>query len=148
MICRTLVILKPDAISRHLVGRIIQRLEDKGFYPLRMVLRRVTQAEAETLYMMHRGKSFYPNLLRFTCSGPVILSVWEGNNVVRLTRLLVGSTNPFSAVPGSIRGMYAHHLTRNVIHASDTLDNAEREISIFFPDVALMPKKGDGDEEE
>ncbi len=130
---RTFVMLKPDAVRRGLAGRILQRLEDAG---LRMVAKQrldVNEAQSGALYAEHEGKPFYDSLLTYVHSGPVIATVWEGPGAVALVRKLIGATNPAEAAPGTIRGDFGLAIDKNVVHGSDSVQSAEREIPIFFP---------------
>ena len=130
---RTFVMLKPDAVRRGLAGRILQRLEDVG---LRMVAKQrldVNEAQSGALYAEHEGKPFYDSLLTYVHSGPVIATVWEGPGAVALVRKLIGATNPAEAAPGTIRGDFGLAIDENVVHGSDSVQSAEREIPIFFP---------------
>lgn len=130
---RTFVMLKPDAVQRGLAGRILQRLEDAG---LRMVAKQrldVNEAQSGALYAEHEGKPFYDSLLTYVHSGPVIATVWEGPGAVALVRKLIGATNPAEAAPGTIRGDFGLAIDENVVHGSDSVQSAEREIPIFFP---------------
>ena len=130
---RTFVMLKPDAVRRGLAGRILQRLEDAG---LRMVAEQrldVNEAQSGALYAEHEGKPFYDSLLTYVHSGPVIATVWEGPGAVALVRKLIGATNPAEAAPGTIRGDFGLAIDENVVHGSDSVQSAEREIPIFFP---------------
>ena len=130
---RTFVMLKPDAVRRGLAGRILQRLEGVG---LRMVAKQrldVNEAQSGALYAEHEGKPFYDSLLTYVHSGPVIATVWEGPGAVALVRKLIGATNPAEAAPGTIRGDFGLAIDENVVHGSDSVQSAEREIPIFFP---------------
>jgi nucleoside-diphosphate kinase len=133
---RTLVLLKPDAVERGLVGQILQRFELKGLTIVAMDLRNL---DAETLarhYEEHVGKGFYDDLVAFMSRGPVVAMVLEGpQDTWEVVRTLVGATNPRKADPGSIRGDMGIDLTENLVHASDSLASAARETSIFFPDL-------------
>ena len=130
---RTFVMLKPDAVRRGLAGRILQRLEDAG---RRMGAKQrldVNEAQSGALYAEHEGKPFYDSLLTYVHSGPVIATVWEGPGAVALVRKLIGATNPAEAAPGTIRGDFGLAIDENVVHGSDSVQSAEREIPIFFP---------------
>jgi nucleoside-diphosphate kinase len=133
---RTLVLLKPDAVERGLVGQIVQRFELKGLTIAAMDLRTL---DADTLarhYEEHAGKGFYDDLVAFMSRGPVVAMVLEGpEDTWEVVRTLVGATNPRKADPGSIRGDLGILLTENLVHGSDSLASATREISIFFPDL-------------
>ncbi len=129
---RTLVLIKPDAIQRGLIGRIISRLEDKGLKIVAMKMIKIDQALAKKHYEAHVNKPFYPDLEKFITSGPVIAMVVEGKEVVDVVRNLVGATNSRKAQPGTIRGDLSNSFSRNLIHASDSQEAAIREITLFF----------------
>ena len=135
---RTFVMLKPDAVSRGLMGEIISRLERKGLKMVAARFMRITPEIASRHYAEHVNKPFYPQLLGFITSGPVLAMVWEGESAVSVVRTLVGKTDPQEAAPGTIRGDYGMIKTMNLIHASDSVESAEREISIFFSPEELM----------
>ncbi len=129
---RTYVMIKPDAVARGLCGAIIQRFEDVGLKIERMELSEVTREQAEANYAEHEGKPFYPGLIEYITSGPVVKMVVSGPNAVAVCRKLMGVTDPAEAAPGTIRGDYGLLLDANVIHGSDSPESARREISIFF----------------
>jgi nucleoside-diphosphate kinase len=126
------VLLKPETILRGLVGEIISRIERRGLSIASFKMVSVTRRQAEELYTMHRGKPFYESLIEHITSGPVVAMVVEGLDAIRVMRRMIGATNPCEAEPGTIRGDYGLTITKNVIHAADSLENAEREIKIFF----------------
>lgn len=132
MMERTFLMVKPDGIQRSLVGEIVSRFERKGLKLIGAKLMMVNEELAERHYAEHKGKPFYPPLIDFITSGPVFAMVWEGDNVIALTRALIGKTNAVEAAPGTIRSDYAVHTNFNLIHGSDSPENAEREIGIFF----------------
>jgi nucleoside-diphosphate kinase len=133
---RTLVICKPDAVERHLVGEIIGRLERKGLELVTAELRTIDAATAGRHYTEHQGKPFYDDLVAFITRSPSLLMVVEGPDAFKVVRTLMGATNPREAAPGTIRGDLAIELTENLVHGSDSPESAQREISIFFPDLA------------
>jgi nucleoside-diphosphate kinase len=135
---RTLAILKPDAVQRGLVGEILARIERKGMRIVAMKLIQIDRPLAERHYAEHKGKPFYELLLGFMCGGPAIVLVLEGHDAVPLLRLIMGATNPLQAAPGSIRGDYADDVTYNLIHGSDSLETAKREIALFFQPKELV----------
>ena len=141
---RTFIMLKPDAVQRGLVGEVIVRFEKKGFQLVGMKLIQVDRALAEAHYAEHKGKGFFEPTVAYIMSSPVVAMVWEGKNVVALARELMGATNPANANPGSIRGTYAMDISRNVIHGSDSVISAEREIALYFKPEELVnyPKVG------
>ncbi|HHX87581.1 MAG TPA: nucleoside-diphosphate kinase [Firmicutes bacterium] len=124
--------IKPDAVQRHLIGEIINRLEKKGLQLVALKMIRVSSELAARHYAEHRGKSFYESLISFITSGPVVAMVWEGEQAVAVVRKLVGATDPRSANPGTIRGDLAMFTGNNVVHASDSPESASREIELFF----------------
>lgn len=131
---RTLVLLKPDATRRGLVGEIISRIERKDGWTLAaMELRTLDTATLEQHYAEHLGKPFYQPLVEFMASGPVVALVVEGESVIEGVRMLAGKTNPLEAGAGTVRGDYATITRENLIHASDSEASAEREMKIFFP---------------
>lgn len=135
---RTLVIIKPDAVQRGLTGRIVSRLEDRGLRILALRMIRMTQTLAKSLYAVHEGKGFYPGLISYMTSSPVVLMVVEGRRAVEVVRKTMGATDPLEAVPGSIRGDWGLEIGRNLIHGSDSQENAAREIGIFFEGKDLL----------
>ena len=131
---RTLVIAKPDAVERGLVGEIVLRLERKGLKLVAMELRTIDEATAAHHYAEHEGKPFYGDLMSFITRSPSVLMVVEGpEDTWKVVRTLMGSTNPRDAAPGTIRGDLSVILTENLVHGSDGPDSAQREIEIFFP---------------
>ena len=137
---RTFVICKPDAVERGLVGEIIARFERKGLRLSRAELRSIDRATAETHYEEHQGKPFFEDLITFITRSPAMLMIVEGpdnagDDVYAIVRNLMGSTNPATAAPGTIRGDYGLLVTENLVHGSDSDESAEREINIFFPGV-------------
>lgn len=129
---RTFVMLKPDAVQRGCCGEIIARFERRGLKIVGMKMMWIKREMAEKHYAEHKGKNFFEGLISYITSGPVIAMVIEGKNAVKLVRDMIGKTNPQEALPGTVRGDYGIDLGRNIIHASDSLASAEREISLFF----------------
>lgn len=129
---QTFIMIKPDGVQRTLIGEIITRLEKKGLKLAAMKFLRLSAEQAAEHYQEHLGKGFYQGLISFITSGPVVAMVWEGENAVVIARKLMGSTNPTEADPSSIRGMYGISVGRNIIHGADSVDNAQREIAIYF----------------
>src|SRR5262245_52065518 len=136
---RTLVLCKPDAVERRLVGEIVRRIEAKGLTITAMELRTLDEATAKRHYAEHEGKPFFGDLVSFITRSPLVAMVVEGPEAWKVVRTLMGSTNPRDAAPGTIRGDLAVELTENLVHGSDGPDSAEREIKIFFPG---LPKTG------
>jgi nucleoside-diphosphate kinase len=136
---RTLVLLKPDATRRGLIGEIISRIERKANWTIAaMELRTLDAATLEKHYGEHVGKPFYEPLMEFMASGPVVALIVEGESVIDGVRALAGKTNPLEAGPGTIRGDFATITRENLIHASDSEESSAREISIFFPGISLV----------
>lgn len=135
---RTLVLLKPDAVQRRLVGRIIARFEEKGLKIVGLKLLWVTKELAERHYAEHQGKPFYPELLGFITTGPVVAMVVEGPRAIETVRRMMGKTNPLEADPGTIRGDFGLSVTMNLVHGSDSPASAAREIPLFFQDAELF----------
>ena len=129
---QTFSFLKPETVMRGFVGEIISRFERKGLVLVAAKLIRMSDEQAQELYEVHKGKAFFQELVSHVTSGPVFVMIWEGPNAVAIVRNLVGATNPVSAAPGSIRGDFALTVTPNAIHAADSIENAKRELSIFF----------------
>ncbi|MBY0450734.1 MAG: nucleoside-diphosphate kinase [Cyanobacteria bacterium] len=135
---RTFIALKPDAVQRGFIGEIIARFERKGFKLIGLKLMHVSKAQAEEHYGEHREKPFFGGLVSFITSAPIVAMAWEGNNVVESARKMMGATNPKESAPGTIRGDFAVDLGRNIIHGSDSVASAERELAIFFAPNELL----------
>lgn len=132
---RTLVLVKPDGVQRRLVGEIVGRLERKGLRLCAMRLLVLSEAQAAAHYAPHVGKPFYPGLIRFITSGPIVAMVFEGPRAIGLVRAAMGATDPLNAAPGSIRGDLAADMGMNLVHGSDSPESAAREIAnLFAPD--------------
>lgn len=134
---RTFLAIKPDGVQRGLVGEVIQRFERKGYKLVGMKLMQVSRDTAENHYGEHKGKPFFEGLVGYITSAPIVAMAWEGNNVVAAARQIVGATNPQNAAPGTIRGDFAVDIGRNIIHGSDSVASAERELGIFFKSEEL-----------
>lgn len=130
---RTLVLCKPDAVERRLVGEIVRRIEAKGLRIVAMELRTLDEATAKRHYAEHEGKPFFGDLVSFITRSPLVAMVVEGPEAWKVMRTLMGTTNPREAAPGTIRGDLAIELTENLVHGSDGAESADREIGIFFP---------------
>lgn len=143
---RTFLMLKPDSVQRGLIGEILTRFEKKGFKLVALKLLQVDRNLAEEHYKEHKGKGFFEPTVQYIMSSPVVAMVWEGKNVVSLAREMMGATNPANATPGSIRGSYAMDISRNVIHGSDSVESAEREISLYFRPEEILSFKKAGEE--
>ncbi|MFB0842161.1 nucleoside-diphosphate kinase [Paenibacillus oleatilyticus] len=135
---KTFLMIKPDGVQRGLIGKLVQRFEDKGFQLIGSKLMVITKEQAETHYAEHKEKPFFGELVQFITSGPVFAMVWQGDNVIALSRAMMGKTNPLDASPGTIRGDYAVHTGNNIIHGSDSPESAEREIANFFKPEELL----------
>lgn len=129
---RTLVLIKPDGVQRGLVGEIISRLEKRGLMLIAMKFQQVSREFAETHYAAHEGKPFYKGLVKYITSAPLVAMVWEGTEAIKAVRQTVGATNPLEADPGTIRHDLALLTSRNLIHASDSPETAEKEIEMWF----------------
>jgi len=129
---RTFVLLKPDAVQRALVGEIVGRFEGRGLKVVAMKMVRVPRSLGETYYAEHKGKSFFEPLMSYITTGPVVAMVLEGDGAVAAVRRMMGKTNSAEAEPGTIRGDLARTIGRNLIHGSDSLESAKREIPLFF----------------
>jgi nucleoside-diphosphate kinase len=132
---RTLILAKPDAYARRLSGEILARFERKGLRPVALRVMTMTREEAERHYEEHIAKPFFGELADFITSGPLVAIVLEGPSAVAAARQVIGATNPLEAAPGSIRGEFAVATGENLVHGSDSLESATREIGIFFPDL-------------
>ncbi|XP_072550123.1 nucleoside diphosphate kinase, mitochondrial isoform X2 [Salminus brasiliensis] len=135
---RTLVAIKPDGVQRRLIGQIIKRFEQRGFQLVGLKMLQVSEELLAQHYSSLHRKPFYPSLLRYMTSGPVVAMVWEGHNVVKSTRMLVGNTNPAEAATGTLRGDFSIHISRNIVHASDSAEVAQKEISLWFQRSELI----------
>ncbi|MGC8600108.1 MAG: nucleoside-diphosphate kinase [Nitrososphaeria archaeon] len=124
---RTLIVIKPDAVKRGLVGQILSRFEAKGFIIKELRMIQLSKEKAEEFYSVHKGKPFFKDLVDFITSGPVVAAILEGRNAIEAVRIMIGSTDASKAPPGSIRGDYSLGLTDNSIHASDSLESFQRE---------------------
>ncbi len=129
---QTFVMIKPDGVQRKLTGEIISKFEKKGLKISAMKMLVINREMAEQHYSEHKGKPFYKSLIDFITSGPVVAFILEGPGAISIVRKLVGATDPANAEPGSIRGDYVVFTTYNIIHASDSANSSEREISLFF----------------
>jgi nucleoside-diphosphate kinase len=132
---RTLVLCKPDAVARGLVGEVIGRLERKGFRLVAIELRTLDEVTAKRHYGEHEGKPFFGDLVSFITSGPLVALCVEGPEAVSAVRTLMGPTNPVAAPPGSIRGDYGLEIEQNLVHGSDSGESAARELALFFPEL-------------
>jgi nucleoside-diphosphate kinase len=132
---RTLVLVKPDGVKEGLIGEIVSRLEKKGLKIAAMRMLQMDKALARKHYAVHDGKPFFAGLVEFITSGPIVAVVVEGEKSVEVVRKLMGETDPVKAAPGTIRGDYGLDIGENLIHGSDSEENAQVEITLFFPDL-------------
>ena len=132
---RTLVLVKPDGVSRGLVGEVISRIERKGLTLAALELRTVDRALAEQHYAEHNGKPFFESLLEFITSGPLVAAVVEGPRAIEAFRQLAGATDPVKSATGSVRGDFALEVQYNIVHGSDSAESAKREIDLWFPGI-------------
>ncbi len=135
---RTLSIIKPDAVGKHLIGQIYSRFEGAGLKIIAAEMRRLTRREAEGFYAVHRERPFFADLVRFMTSGPVMVQVLEGENAIARNRELMGATDPAQAAPGTIRADFATTIDANAVHGSDSAETAAVEIAYFFPQVVFQ----------
>ncbi|HLH24967.1 MAG TPA: nucleoside-diphosphate kinase [Chloroflexota bacterium] len=135
---RTLIIVKPDAVQRGLIGGVLSRLEARGLKLVGLKLIAVDEALARRHYGVHEGKPFFPGLIQYITSSPVVVGVFEGPEAVAVVRATVGATNPVAAAPGTIRGDWALEIGRNLIHASDSPETAATEVALFFRPEELV----------
>lgn len=138
---KTYVMIKPDGVQRNLVGEIISRFEKKGFKIAGLKMLQMDRSIAEKHYAEHIGKPFFEALASYITSGPVVAMVLEGKDVVATVRSMNGATNPVNAGPGTVRGDYGIEVGRNIIHGSDSVESAEREIAIYFTEKELCEYK-------
>ena len=142
---RTLVLVKPDGVQRGLIGEVIGRLERRGLRLVAAKFIQVSQELAETHYAVHKGKPFYAGLIKYITSAPVMAMAWEGPNAVVAIRQTMGATRPTDAAPGSIRHDFALEVGRNLTHASDSVENGEKEVALWFDSAELVEWKRDAD---
>jgi nucleoside-diphosphate kinase len=135
---RTFLAIKPDGVQRGLVGEIIRRFETKGFKLVGLKFMNVSKELAEQHYGVHKERPFFPGLVEFITSGPVVAMVWEGDGVIAGARKVIGATNPLNAEPGTIRGDLGANIGRNIIHGSDAPETAQFEIGLWFTDAELV----------
>ena len=137
---RTLSIIKPDAVAKNATGAILQRFEQAGLYLIAARMKRLSRAEAEGFYALHRERPFFKALVEFMISGPVMIQVLEGDGAVLRNRELMGATDPKKAAPGTIRADFADSIDANAVHGSDSVENAAIEIAYFFAGTDLCPR--------
>ena len=141
----TLIIIKPDAVQRGLIGQIIHRFERRGLRLAAMKFMQITKDVAQRHYAVHQGKPFYEPLVDYISSGPVVVMILEGKNAIQIARRTVGTTNPVEAAPGTIRADFGVEIGRNLVHGSDSPETADLEISIFFDESEIVSWKRDLD---
>ena len=129
---KTLLIIKPDAVERNLIGKIISMCEDNGFRILNIKMENMTKEKAESFYSVHKGKEFFEKLVNYITSGPVVALLLERENAIEMLRELIGSTDPKKARPGTVRFLYGIDITKNSVHASDSKESFEYEVKHFF----------------
>ena len=134
---RTLAIVKPDAVGKHVIGDIVKRYEEAGLIPVAMRMMRLSKPVAEGFYAVHRERPFFNDLTTYMCSGPVVVVVLEGEGAVKKNRELMGATDPKKADPGTIRALHGASIEANAVHGSDSPENAQIEIRYFFPEFEL-----------
>ncbi len=132
---RTLVLIKPDGVARHLVGEVLSRIEAKGLTIIALELRTLDRQTAQAHYAEHAEKPFFGSLVDFITSGPLVAAVLEGPEAIASWRSMMGATNPVTAAPGTIRGDLATVMQENVTHGSDSPESAAREVALFFPNL-------------
>ncbi|HHY35600.1 MAG TPA: nucleoside-diphosphate kinase [Firmicutes bacterium] len=143
---RTLVLAKPDAVARGLVGEIVSRLERKGLKLVAMKMVWMDKEMAGRHYDVHRGKAFFEGLVEYITSLPIVAMVWEGPSAVSSVRAVMGATDPAKASPGTIRGDLALDISNNLVHGSDSVDSAAKEIALFFKPFEIYDWKRPGEE--
>merc|ERR1712079_701064 len=135
---RTFIMIKPDGVQRGLMGDIIKRFEQKGFKLVAMKFMQVSEDHLKKHYADLSAKPFFPGLVKYMASGPVLAMVWEGLNVVKTGRVMLGATNPADSAPGTIRGDFCIQVGRNICHGSDAVESAAKEIALWFKDDELV----------
>ncbi|CAA7267656.1 unnamed protein product [Cyclocybe aegerita] len=135
---RTYIMIKPDGVQRGLVGKIIQRFEERGYKLIALKLVQSTPEHLEKHYADLKGKPFFPGLIKYMASGPVVAMVWQGLDAVKTGRVMLGATNPLGSPVGSIRGDFCLAVGRNICHGSDSVESAEKEIALWFPEGVVQ----------
>jgi len=135
---RTLSIIKPDAVAKNVIGKIVDRFESNGLRIAAMKKVQLSEQDAGTFYAVHKERPFFGELVEFMTSGPVVVMVLEGENAVAKNRELMGATNPKEAAPGTIRADFAESIDANAVHGSDSLENAAKEIAFFFAEREIL----------
>jgi nucleoside-diphosphate kinase len=137
---RTLSIVKPDGVSKNLIGEVYRRFEKSGLKVVAAKMLRLRQDQAEGFYAVHKARPFYADLVRYMTSGPVMVQVLEGENAIKANRDIMGATNPKQAAPGTIRADFAASIEENVVHGSDGPETAKTEIGFFFSEAEICPR--------
>ena len=137
---RTLSIVKPDGVSKNLIGEVYRRFEKSGLKVVAAKMMKLRQDQAEGFYAVHKARPFYADLVRYMTSGPVMVQVLEGENAIKANRDIMGATNPKQAAPGTIRADFAASIEENVVHGSDAPETAKNEIAFFFSEAELCPR--------
>ncbi|KAM6500744.1 Nucleoside diphosphate kinase [Amanita muscaria] len=135
---RTYIMIKPDGVQRGLIGKIIARFEERGYKLIALKLVHATPSHLEQHYADLKGKPFFPGLIKYMAAGPVVAMVWQGIDAVKTGRVMLGATNPLASPIGSIRGDFALAVGRNICHGSDSVENAEKEIQLWFPEGVVQ----------
>lgn len=135
---QTFLLLKPDAVQRGMIGKILARLEEKGLRIAALKMLQVTPEQAARQYECHFGKPFYPSLVEFICSGPSVAMVVEGRNAIAICRKLMGATSPDESLPGTIRGDYSLDVKHNLIHGSDCPESFKHEVKVYFSESEIL----------
>ncbi|KAJ7172682.1 nucleoside diphosphate kinase [Mycena filopes] len=135
---RTYIMIKPDGVQRNLVGKIITRFEERGFKLVALKMVHATTEHLENHYADLKGKGFFPGLIKYMASGPVVAMVWQGLDAVKTGRVMLGATNPLQSAVGSIRGDLCLAVGRNICHGSDSVESAEKEIKLWFPEGVVQ----------
>jgi len=137
---RTLSIIKPDAVRKNLIGKILTRFEGAGLRIVAARMMRLSRAEAEAFYAVHRERAFFRDLVEFMTSGPIMVQVLEGEGAIMSNRDLMGATDPKKAAPGTIRADFAESIDANAVHGSDGVDTARAEVAFFFPAMTILAR--------
>jgi len=135
---RTLILIKPDAVQRGLIGKILTRFERRGLKIIAMKLMQLDEEMAQRHYAVHKGKTFFPGLIGFITSGPIVAAILEGDDAIELVRKTMGSTDPLNAPPGTIRADFGIDMGRNLVHGSDSVENAAKETALFFAQEEVL----------
>ncbi len=143
---RTLIIIKPDGVQRRLIGQIIGRFEKKGFKLVAAKFMQISEEQSRKLYAVHKGRDFFEDLVKFLCSAPILLTVWEGQGITDMARKMIGATFGYDARPGTLRGDFCCSQRYNLVHGSDSPESTRQEIDLFFnPDDLMDYKSPDAD---